>query len=195
MEGDSCTRCTEPARLDMRCRRRRSRMRLLLLVALVTTCLSVDTRAADDETKPVKHGKSEEHEFHRNHAALFLGSTATEGERPGGSDDPRFTLGANYVRRLTRLVGLGVVLETVPEGERELVGFVPVYFYVGKRAKFMIGPGSQRLEEPPETTFVARIGFEYDFDVGPVILSPELNVDYSEVENFAVLGLNIGWGF
>jgi hypothetical protein len=155
----------------------------------------VTAATSNDEEKQVEHDGSGKHEFHRNHVAFFIGSTATEGERPGAEDDPRFTLGVNYERRLTRLLGLGAVLEAVPEGEREAVVLVPVLFHVGRRAKFLIGPGAQRLEDPRETTFVARIGFEYDFHVKQVILTPELNVDFSEEENFAVLGLNIGWGF
>jgi hypothetical protein len=81
------------------------------------------------------------------------------------------------------------------ESEREAVLVIPVFFHVGRRAKFLVGPGAQRLEDPDQTTFVARIGFEYDFHVKPVILTPGLNFDFSEEENFAVLGLSIGWGF
>jgi hypothetical protein len=164
-------------------------------MAHVVMCLSVAAAADDGEEKQVEHEASGKHEFHRNHIAFFVGSTATEDERPGGTDDPRFTLGVNYERRLTRLLGLGAVLEAVPEGEREAVVLVPVLFHVGRRAKFLIGPGAQRLEHPRETTFVARIGFEYDFHVKRVILTPELNFDFSEEADFSVLGLNIGWGF
>ncbi len=169
--------------------------RVLVLMTHVVVCLSVAAAASESEEKQVEHEGSGKHEFHRNHVAFFVGPTATEEERPGGTDDPRFTLGVNYERRLTRLLGLGAVLEAVPEGEREAVVLVPVFFHVGRRAKFLIGAGAQRLEDPEETTFVARIGFEYDFHVKRVILTPELNFDFSEEADFSVLGLNIGWGF
>jgi hypothetical protein len=164
-------------------------------VALVVTCLSVAKAAGDEEGRQVEHGESEEHGFHRNHVAFLVGSTATEEKRPGGTGDPRLTLGVSYERRLTRLLGLGATFEGVVEGEREAVLVIPVLFHVGRRAKFLVGPGAQRLEDPDETTSVARIGFEYDFHVKSVILTPGLNFDFSEEENFAVLGLSIGWGF
>ena len=51
-----------------------------------------------------EEGHGEEHE-HKNHIALFIGSTQAE-EEHGERDDPQLTLGLDYERRLTRVFGL-----------------------------------------------------------------------------------------
>ena len=56
----------------------------------------------------------------RNRVGLFVGA-------PTKDDHTGFTLGLEYERRLTDLVGLGVVTEWSPEG-RELVAAVPTLF-------------------------------------------------------------------
>ena len=62
-----------------------------------------------------EHAEEHGEHFHKNHLALFIGSTEAE-EHHGEKGDPDFTLGVDYERRLSPLFGVGGMFDWVPEG-------------------------------------------------------------------------------
>ena len=89
-----------------------------------------------------EHGVHGEEHQHKNHIALFIGSTQAEVEH-GKRDDPQFTLGLDYERRLTQVVGIGALLDVVLEGHREGIIGVPVFLHAGSLT-FQLAPGGER---------------------------------------------------
>ena len=85
--------------------------RLGIVTVLTLVCYgSAPIAAQEEHLEPASEheGTSEEHgkeHFHKNHIALFLGATQAELEH-GEREDPQFTLGLDYERRLTRVVGV-----------------------------------------------------------------------------------------
>jgi hypothetical protein len=161
------------------------RLLSITLTTIVLVAAASATRAEEAES---------ESELKRNHAVIFAGWTEGEVSEVGIKQDPRFTLGLGYERRLSRLVGVGGVLEAVVDGDREALFLAPVFFHFG-RAKLIAGPGAQRLRDPAETQFVARFAFEYDFAVKSIVLTPMVALDLAAGDRFTVVGLDIGWEF
>ena len=138
-------------------------------------------------------GENGEH-HHKNHIAVFVG--ATEGEELNGEkEDPDFTLGIDYERRLSSLFGFGGMADWVVEGNREYllgpIGFLHPY----RGAKLFAAPCYQRVREEGENNFVLRIGASWDFAIGKYTVGPEIIYDFAEEENFLVFGVGFGMGF
>jgi hypothetical protein len=165
---------------------------------------------AEEHSGGEEHGQ--EHHFHKHHIAVFIGSTEgieEHGEehhgnghgeiRSAGSsstkDDPSFTLGFDYERRLTKLLGFGGMLDWVVEGRREfLIG--PIGFlhpFMG--AKLFAAPLAERVEETGDWEFVTRVGVGWDFAVGKWNIAPNASYDMGEEHDLWVLGVAIGRGW
>ena len=153
-----------------------------------------------------KHG--EEHEFHKNHFAVFVGFTEAVEEHAagphgethssgssGGSDDPDFTIGLDYERRLTKLFGFGAMLDVVVEGRREFLLGPIAFLHPFGGAKFFAAPLWERVEESGDDEFVVRVGAAWDFEIGKYSLAPYAAYDMSEEHDIWVLGVAIGRGF
>jgi opacity protein-like surface antigen len=138
-------------------------------------------------------GHGGEH-HHKNHVAFFLGSTEAE-EHHGEQGDRDFTIGVDYERRLSRVLGVGGLLDWVVEGRREFLLGVPVFLHAGKHAKFQLAPCYQRIRETSDDEFVFRTGFMWDFYVGSLSLAPTVFYDFTDGQDFLVVGLSIGTGF
>ena len=147
--------------------------------------------AVEDHEADEGHGEAH---HHKNHIAFFVGSTEAE-EHHGEKGDRDFTIGLDYERRLSRVVGIGGLVDWVVEGNREYLIGVPVFLHVGKHAKFELAPAFQHLTEADENSFVFRTGFHWDFFVGQISLSPAVFYDFTEEQDFFVFGLSIGTGF
>ena len=145
-----------------------------------------------------EHGEehAEEHgeHFHKNHIALFVGSTEAE-EHHGEKGDRDFTLGVDYERRLSSLFGIGGMFDWVVEGRREFlvgpIGFIHPY----KGLKFYAAPCYQHIREGDKDDFVFRIGGTWDFEVGKYSVGPHLIYDFASEQDFFVFGVGIGRGF
>ncbi len=148
----------------------------------------------DEETVDGEEGEHGGHEFHRNHFAVFLGSTEAE-EHHGEKGDPDFTIGLDYERRLTKLVGVGVMFDWVAEGNREWLAGVFTFLHVYKGAKIQLAPSVHRVREEGDTEFLFRAAFAWDFHVGKISLSPYAAYDFTEGQDFTLLGLAIGTGW
>ena len=158
--------------------RRRSALGWLIVITLLTmVSLGAPARVvAEEQEHPEatgeEHGTTEEHgeehgeaHHHKNHFALFVGSTEAE-EHHGEKGDRDFTLGIDYERRLSKWFGAGAMLDWVAEGNREyLVG--PLFIlHAGGHAKFFAAPCYQGVRESGEGNFVFRTGFAWDFFFG-----------------------------
>jgi hypothetical protein len=131
---------------------------------------------------------------HKNHIALFVGSTEAE-VHEGDKEDRDFTLGVDYERRLTKLIGMGGLYDWVAEGRREFLIGMPVFFHPFKASKFQIAPCVQRIREDKEIKYVTRIGFSWGFELSKTTISPEIFYDITSGQDFIVFGVAFGWGF
>jgi hypothetical protein len=141
-----------------------------------------------------EHGEAG-HKYHRNHFSLFVG--ATEGGNVDGEGEERAspTLGLDYERRLSRLLGIGFLADVAAGDRREFVAGIPLVFHAGRSAKFYVAPGIERSKETGHDEALVRLGFMWNFKVRRMTLSPALNVDFVNGERIYVPGLNVGWGF
>ena len=134
----------------------------------------------------------EEHE-HKNSIAVFIGATQADMEH-GERDDPQFTIGFDYERYLTKVFGVGAILDVVFEGQREGIIAVAGVAHAGS-AKFVLAPGGERVRDTGDWEGIVRLGFMWEFPVGKVHLEPSLFYDVTEEGGAWVLGLTIGKGF
>ena len=173
--------------------------RLGILTVLALVCFGSAPAAAQQEhLEPAgeHEGTSEEHgkeHFHKNHIALFVGSTQAELEH-GERDDPQFTLGFDYERRLTTVFGIGALLDFVVEGNREGIVGIPVFLHAGNLT-FQVAVGGERIRDTGDWEAIGRLGALYEFVVGRKTLSPGLFYDITAEGGTWVVGLNIGKGW
>ena len=128
-----------------------------------------------------------EHHFHRNHFAVFLGVTEEE-------EHSAFSVGFDYERRLTRLFGIGALIDFATGDVRSGVWGIPFILHPGKGWKLYVAPGRENGSER-DAEFMFRVGVLYDFEVGKVTISPAFNVDLVDGEEIYVYGVNIGRGW
>lgn len=178
-----------------------SRIMPWLSVVTLTLALSVVVSGPALAQEPGEHGQAEGHagespegHHHRNHLSFFIGSTEAE-EHHGEQEDPDFTIGLDYERRLSKVFGIGVLVDFVVEGKREYMIGVPVFLHAGERAKFQVAPGFHHLSHTGENELVLRTGFMWEFPVGGIALSPTFFYDIVDGQNFIVLGVTVGKGF
>ncbi len=166
-----------------------------------------------------QHGENaDEAEFHQNHFSVFLGGT-TESEEDETTTS--FSIGVDYERRLSRLMGIGFGAEYVfvDVGREALAGLLG-FFHVTEGFVLLGGPGLEFAQEPlheveaggevgkisetsedveteRETNLVFRLGTLYEFEVGhQYTIAPSLFVDFIENKDPAfVWGLSFGIGF
>ena len=145
-----------------------------------------------------------EHDFHRHHVSLFLGVTdgpiLKEVEREGlepielSKDEQEFTIGLDYIYRLNRLWGVGVLIDYATGDFKSWVAGVPVVLHATNQLKFLLAPGFEdRSSESRE--FLLRLGVSYDFEIGGFTIAPIFNVDFVDSEEIFVYGVNLGKGF
>lgn len=157
-----------------------------------------------------EHG--EEHHFHKNHFGVFIGSTegveqhgeehhdtghgavSSEGSS-GGKDDPDFTIGLDYERRLTKLIGIGGMVDFVVEGRREFLLGPIGFLHPFKSAKFFAAPLVERVRETGDWEFVFRVGGLWEFHVGKFSVAPYAGYDISEEHEIWILGVAFGKGW
>ena len=156
-----------------------------------------------------EHG--EEHHFHKNHFAVIISATEAPEEHgeehhgdphsegsSGGKDDPDFTIGFDYERRITQLFGLGGTIDWVAEGRREILfgPFAILHPFAG--SKFWVAPLAERVRETGDWELVWRLGVGWDFEIGKsgkYSIAPNINYDITEEHELWVVGVAIGRGF
>jgi hypothetical protein len=179
-------------------------MLVLVMVVIAGSSATLDAQETHGEPAGEDHDATEEHgeqhgehhgeHFHKNHLAVFVGSTEAE-EHHGEKGDPDFTLGVDYERRLSPLFGVGGMFDWVVEGRREWligpIGFLHPY----KGLKFFAAPCYQHIREGEEDNFVVRLGAAWDFEIGKYSIAPNVIYEFAGEHDFLVLGLTIGRGF
>jgi len=169
---------------------------VLALVAASDLCAQ-SARPAD--------GSGEE-ESRRNHVSLFLGATTETGEESATS----FTVGADYERRLSDLWGVGFLVDfALGDVSRTSLLGVPVYLHPIDPLEVHVAPGVEfsrdedtddtdggEGETDTETKFAVRVGTAYEFEIGRLVVSPEVNLDFVAGDSpVIVYGLAFGFDF
>lgn len=176
-------------------------LRLALGIAIVFVAAFPDVSLGQEH-----HSETEtaEEAFHKNHLSLFTGGTT---ESSDGSTSTAFSLGLDYERRLSRLVGLAGGGELVFGGEQR-EALVGLYFLLHATEGLVLaaGPGLEFAKEGhaegedesgTETHAGLRIGVVYEFEVGHrYSIAPSIYTDFIEgKEPTFVWGLAFGVGF
>lgn len=165
---------------------------LTACVALPGGLLAQEAEAGTEAQEHSGHGEHGE-EFEKNSIAIFIGSTQAEKE-DGEREDPQFTFGFDYERRLSKSVGIGALADFVAEGERERIIAVAAVIHAGE-AKWILAPGVEYLKDTGDREGVLRLGFMWAFPAGWVHLEPTVFYDLTEAGSTWVLGLTIGHEF
>lgn len=153
---------------------------------------------------PPEHPTShEDHGFHRNHLALFLGASTPTNE----GSETSFTIGADYERRLNKTLGVGGIVDFAignfkrtallggalfvhPIGNLRLLA-APCVEFVEKEAKGRPGESAKH-----EAHFAFRLGVAYEFHIDRFSIVPVFNADLiGETKTTLVYGLAFGVGF
>jgi hypothetical protein len=154
---------------------------------------SLDTRerltldfslAAFQEDRPDSHAREADR---LNRVGLFVGATTKDSHTHA-------TIGLEYERRLSDLIGIGAVAEGSPAG-REFVGAVPVFFHPVGGLALSIGPGFS--VEDGHAHFLVRFGVGWDFELpAGLSLAPALSYDLtSGTDDAIVYGLMLSYAF
>ena len=156
---------------------------------------------AASETPDEPGAESHGHATHGpNEIGVLIGITAGGVDEEGGKESSTGTIGLEYRRRLSRLVGVGILFEYAGGVRRDHVGIVPVTFMLGSHAQLIAGAGWERSYGTEVFAggyeFVGRLGFGYSIGLVPGnTIRPEINVDFVDNEELVVVGASIGWGF
>jgi len=156
--------------------------------------------AAHEPADKSQEQESGHEEFERNMAGVFLGVTAGGEEEGGGREDSTGTIGVEYRRRLSRLIGVGFLYEFAGGERRDHVGIVPLTFWLAPKAELVVGVGWERSSGTEifagELEPLARLGFGYGIELLPGnSIRPVINVDFVDGEELVVVGASIGWEF
>ena len=164
-----------------------------------------------------EHGEG--HHLHKHHFAVILGATEaveehgeehtgnghedghgeTQSESTSSSkDDPDFTIGLDYERRLSQLIGVGGTLDWVVEGRREFLLGPIGFLHPFAGSKFWLAPLAERVRETGDWELVVRIGAGWDIPIGKsgrYSIAPTVNYDIGEEHELWNVGLAIGRGW
>ncbi|MHC4960412.1 MAG: hypothetical protein ACYTGN_18845 [Planctomycetota bacterium] len=165
-------------------------MRILLILALALASCAATPHRADWPILGTEPAADEGGEGKKkNRASVFVGATH-KGSETG------FSTGVKYVRRLSRILGAGVVVEFTPDLRERLVTVPALFVYPYKALSLMVAPGVE--VEDGVTSFMVRRGAGWEFELGKgFTLAPELSVDFVEGSSDipVVLGVSFGYGF
>lgn len=125
----------------------------------------------------------------RNELGVFLGVTVTE-------DESGFSVGLDYEYRISRLFGIGAVLEYTGMDFREWLVGIPFYLHPWKELKLLAAPGFELEKDSGEKEFVVRLGGEYGIGLGGGYeIAPALNIDITREDTAFVIGATLSKSF
>ena len=140
----------------------------------------------------------EEGEAGQNVLSLILGGTSTD-------DENAFTIGLDFEHRIHPLLGIGAVVEYVTDDidSLTLIGALDIHIWRG--FAIQTGPGvefvGEKEEEVGGTTstnrreFVYRVGALYEFEIGKLLVTPQIHYDYSSGDDSVVYLTGFGFKF
>ncbi len=140
--------------------------------------------AAFQEDRPESHAQEAER---LNRVGLFVGATTKD-------NHTHPTIGLEYGRRLSDLIGIGAVAEGSPAG-REFVWAVPVFFHPVGGLALSVGPGFSI--EDGHAHLLVRFGVGWDFELpAGLSLAPALSYDLAAgTDDAIVYGLMLSYAF
>ena len=169
----------------------------VLLVVFAAPVAAQSSQAEHDD-------EHDDHHAHPNHIAVFVGATTPTKAKAETS----FTLGADYERRFTDLIGVLAIADfALGDHKRTALFAANVAFHPVSGLRLAIGPGFELVEKDTITSsgaegtklgayFVIRGSVLYEFHVGEWSVGPVLAVDaIGETKTNIVYGLSIGRGF
>ena len=148
--------------------------------------LFISGAAVGDETEDHHSAESEHETHHPNVLAVFVG-VAFEDRRDNG-----VALGLEYERRLSRVFGVGALVEHTFGDIDTTVYAVPFAFH-HKRWKFVVAPGIEDGDHGSEN--LIRVGAEYAFEVRKWEIAPQFDLDFVDGDSVLVVGAAFGKGF
>jgi len=193
-----------------------------VVITLVTMMFFGAIALAGSDNKQEKHAQHEEHgahdavHHHSHHIGVFNGFTSDLG------DHNEFTLGLDYVYSLpvaSPRLGIGAFGEILFAEHKEYLLGVPLVIKPAGNLFFHTAPGIVIVDEGTseennhETThlaktadegteaassnnhFLFRLGAGYGVDLGNISLTPTVNFDFVDGEEFLVFGISLGKGF
>jgi hypothetical protein len=149
---------------------------LVRWLVLGIACFAVNANAAENAS---------EHEHHANDIALFFG-LAHEGRHDGPA------LGLEYERRLSPVLGIGVLAERTWGDFDFWVYAIPITLHAD-RWKFIVAPGIE--ESGGHTEKLLRFTVGYELQGSEIKVTPSISVDFVDDESVYVFGIAFGMGF
>ena len=132
----------------------------------------------------------EPHEQDLNRVGLFLGATTKT-----SNGHTEFSIGVEYERHLTELLGFGGVFEWEPSFEERVLVAPALFIHPVGDLLVTVAPGAQFEEH--STQFVFRVGVAWEFELGDGFgLAPTISYDFVESGSDAVsYGLVLNFSF
>ncbi len=125
----------------------------------------------------------------RHELGLFLGVTDKK-------SDTGFSMGLDYEYRLSRMFGIGGLLEYTGSDFRDGIVAVPFYVHPWKELKLVAAPGIEIEAEDGSEEFLVRVGAEYGFDVRRGFeIAPAFYLDFTSEDVAMVVGASIARSF
>ncbi|TDJ53891.1 MAG: hypothetical protein E2O47_07210 [Gemmatimonadetes bacterium] len=167
----------------------------VLLMACLLSCLTSSPVAAQDRS----HGRAV---HHRNHLGLFAGAATEFADHTSTT----FAAGADYERRLSQRIGVGVMVDlTFGELKRNGLAVAGIFLHPARGWRLFGGAGVEFVDTAAAGTsggssskshVALRLATAYDFPVGRFLVGPIVAVDLlGETETILSYGLTIGLGF
>ena len=163
-----------------------------LIPLLAVFCLAVVTAPSSVSAE------EEEGVDQQNVLSLILGGTSDD-------DENAFTVGLDFEHRIHPLLGVGAVVEYATDDidSLSLIGVLDIHLWKG--LAIQTGPGvefvGEEEEEAGETTstnqreFVYRVGLVYEFEIGKLLVTPQIHYDYSSGDDAVVYATALGFKF
>jgi hypothetical protein len=120
----------------------------------------------------------------RHHASAFTGLTVEE--ETGG-----FTIGAQYEYRFHMWYGVGGLVQTLYDRQREFIIGPTFYLHPLEPLSVGLSPGLERADA--DWAFLFRIGLDYDFELRKGwTIAPSFALDFARGQRILVLGVSVG---
>ncbi len=167
-------------------------------VILLLFLISISNSMASESVTEGHESAAAEHEWHKNHAAVFIGGMAPV----SNSKETSFALGLSYERRLNETFGLEVLADfTIGSHERTALFATGVTYrpFNDLGLKLMTGPGFEIEDEDGHSTqvnFIYGVGAAWEFHFGDVSVAPTVYADFlGATKTNITFGISIGTGF
>ncbi len=146
----------------------------------------MSTHAADSDATIGEISEEAEWVEQPNHVSLLIGNTRDEGE-------DSFTVGLDYERRRSDLLGLGGLVEHSGGHLDATLAAFSVYFHPWRGWILEAAPGIERRDG--KYNALLRLGVKYEFEIRRITIMPEIDADMVEGNIATTFGVSIGMKF